>query len=43
MQKKASEDNEAIALDTAFDNLISEIEQDFLQGAVLDPSFLLSR
>ena len=28
MQKKASEDNEATAFDTAFDNLISEIRGD---------------
>ena len=42
MQKKASEDNEATALDTAFGNIISEIEPDFLQGAAFDPNFLLS-
>ena len=43
MQKKPSEDNEATALDTAFDNLNSEIEPDFLQGAAFDPNFLLSQ
>ena len=31
MQKKASEDNEATAFDTAFDNLISEIPGDSWQ------------
>ena len=43
MQKKASEDNEANAFDTAFDNRISEIEPDFLQGVAFNTSFLLSR
>ena len=43
MQKKASEDNEATAFDTAFDSLISEIEPDFLQGVAFNIGFLLSR